>query len=379
MLHIHSRYLRKLERDGLVNRRLEFLPVDKALAERRQAGLGPDRARSSPCCWPTPSWWPTPRCSAPTCPTTPTWRRGWCRYFPSPLRERFRAYMDPHPLRREIITTAVVNELVNRSGTTFMFRIGEETGASAPDIVRAYLVAREVFDMPSFWRAVEALDNQVDTATQIAMLLEARKLAERGARWLLHNRRPPFDMAADRRLLRQGRDGAARRACPSCWPAPTWRPSRSGATASPSAACPTELAEQVAMMVPAYSTFDLVEIARRRAGRSRRWPRSTSTWPTACSCPACASGSSRCRATTGGTSMARSALRDDLYAAHAALTRDVLVTSEPGLSPEERLARLGGEERAAVHRATQTLSRSGRATASTSRRCRWRWARSARW
>src|SRR5690606_34319602 len=55
-------------------------------------------------------------------------------------------------------------------------------------------------------------------------------------------------------------------------------------------------------------------------------------------------------------SMARSALRDDLYTAHAALTRDVLVTSEPGVAPEERMARWSEKNKSAVQRAQQTLS-----------------------
>ena len=54
-------------------------------------------------------------------------------------------------------------------------------------------------------------------------------------------------------------------------------------------------------------------------------------------------------------SMARSALRDDLYAAHAALARDVLVTSEPGVGPEQRLANWAEKNNAAVGRAAQTL------------------------
>jgi glutamate dehydrogenase len=54
--------------------------------------------------------------------------------------------------------------------------------------------------------------------------------------------------------------------------------------------------------------------------------------------------------------MARSALRDDLYAAHASLTRDVLAHSKPGLSPEERLASWTEANSAAVARARQTLS-----------------------
>ena len=160
-------------------------------------------------------------------------------YFPTPLRERFRGYMDPHPLRREIIATSVVNSMVNDSGITFAFRMGEETGASASDITRAYLVAREVFHMESFWRSVDELDYQIDTATQISMRLEARKLTERGARWLLHNRRMPFDIrdtvdffaAGAAALCRAHAEAPGR-------PRPGGR-SRSGGTASPSRACRT--------------------------------------------------------------------------------------------------------------------------------------------
>jgi NAD-specific glutamate dehydrogenase len=55
-------------------------------------------------------------------------------------------------------------------------------------------------------------------------------------------------------------------------------------------------------------------------------------------------------------SIARAALRDDLYAAHATLTRDLLLHSEPGQSPEERLASWAEANGAALARARQTLS-----------------------
>ncbi|GAA4091451.1 NAD-glutamate dehydrogenase [Actinomadura miaoliensis] len=354
MLHVHTRYMRKLERDGRLKRRLEFLPDDKALAERRQAGhglTGPEfavllaYAKLSL----------DAELNSSDLPDDPYLESWLVDYFPTPLRERFRPYMDRHPLRREIITTAVVNDLVNNSGTTFMFRVNEETGASPSDVARAYLVSREVFDMPRFWRTVEGLTHQVDESTQIRMRLEARKLTERGARWLLHNRRPPFDIretidffadgartlgallpkvlvGLDLAAFEQRRDGFAERGVPD------------------------EVAEATAMMVPAFSTFDLVEIAhdtgrpveevaevyfdvadRLQLSRLREriiaLPRDD-RW----------------------RSMARSALRDDLYAAHAALTRDVLVTSEPGTPPEQRLAHWSGKNSIAVRRAQQTLS-----------------------
>ena len=41
MLHVHARYLRRLERDGLLNRELEFLPTDKQIG---RAAARPGRA-----------------------------------------------------------------------------------------------------------------------------------------------------------------------------------------------------------------------------------------------------------------------------------------------------------------------------------------------
>ncbi|MEV4171810.1 NAD-glutamate dehydrogenase [Nonomuraea sp. NPDC049709] len=354
MLHIHARYLRKLERDGLVNRELEFLPSDKTLAERRQARLGLTAPEFSVLLAYT-KLVADAELLGSDLPDDPYLASWLVSYFPSALRERFRTYMDEHPLRREIITTCVVNELVNSAGTTFMFRFGEETGASTPDIVRAYLVAREVFDLPSFYRAVESLDNKVSTDVQIAMLLEARKLAERGARWLLVNRRPPLDLAGSVSFFVKGVNGLVAH-IPKLLTGPDIAAYEERRDSFAARGVPMELAERVAAMVPAYSTLDLVEISsltgrpvnevaevyfdladRLQLARLRErviaLPRDN-RW----------------------NSIARSALRDDLYAAHASLTRDVLAHSKPGLPPEERLARWSETNSAAVSRARQTLS-----------------------
>ena len=353
MLHVHSRYLRKLERDGKLKRRLEFLPDDKALAERRAAGLGltgPEFATMLAYTKMTLE----EEILGSDLPDDPDLASRLVEYFPTPLRERFCDYMDRHPLRREIIATSVVNSMVNDSGITFEFRMNEETGASAADITRAYLVAREVFHMERFWRSVDELDYQIDTATQIKMRLEARKLTERGARWLLHNRRMPFDIrdtvddfaagasalsvhmpkllvGRDLEAFEERRDRFAERGVPD------------------------QLAEQVAMMVPAFSTFDLVEIGR---GTGRPVEEVAEVYFDLAERLQISRLRERIialRRDDRWNSMARSALRDDLYAAHAALARDVLVTSEPGVSPERRLATWSEKNGAAGGRAAQTL------------------------
>ena len=137
MLHVHSRYIRKLERDGRISRRLEVLPGDKEIAERRSAGLGLTTPEFCRAAGPGQDRRPSRRCWPPALPDDPYLRSVLTGYFPAPLREKFAGQMDAHPLRREIITTAVVNDMVDRSGTTFLFRMNEETGASVPDLTAA--------------------------------------------------------------------------------------------------------------------------------------------------------------------------------------------------------------------------------------------------
>src|SRR4029453_18094724 len=118
------------------------------------------------------------------------------RYFPTRLRERFGAHLHRHPLRREIIVLRVVNDLVNRAGTTFAFRLGDETGAGAADGTRAYTAARDIFALGALWTEIEALDGRVSADVQLGMLLRSRVLLERATRWLLRNRRRPLELAA---------------------------------------------------------------------------------------------------------------------------------------------------------------------------------------
>ncbi len=195
MLHVHTRYIRKLERDGRIRRRLDVLPGDREIAERRSAGTGLVIPEFSVLLAQTKIA-AAQEVLASALPDDRYLRHVLVDYFPTPLREKYASRMGEHRLHREIITTAVVNDMVDRSGITFAFRLNEETGASVPEITAAWLVARAVFDMPGFWAQVEALDGKVGTGVQILAMLEGRKLTERAARWLLNFRRPPFDVQA---------------------------------------------------------------------------------------------------------------------------------------------------------------------------------------
>jgi glutamate dehydrogenase len=64
----------------------------------------------------------------------------------------------------------------------------EETGATAPEVVRCYILAREVFGIPALWQQIEALDGKVPAAAQNEMLIEVGRLLLRATLWYLRRR-----------------------------------------------------------------------------------------------------------------------------------------------------------------------------------------------
>jgi glutamate dehydrogenase len=353
MLHVHARYLRQLERDKRLLPGQDAVPGNKEIAERRSAGKGLTNPELALLLAHTKIA-AAEEVLASGLTDDPYLHQELTSYFPAPLRATQAGRMGTHPLRHEIITTSVVNEMVDTSGTTFTFRLNEETGASVPDITRTWLVAREVFGMREFWRQVTALDGTVDIGTRIALLLEGRKLIERACRWLLYNRRPPVDITGAVDHFTSG-VLAVRSGLPKLLTgrdAETFEQRRDSFAGR---GVPPELAETVAGMVPTYSAFDIVE----SAGVTSRGVEETAE--------VYFDLADRLQITRlrdriialprddRWSSMARAALRDDLYAAHAALTRDVLSIGGLG-SPEERLAAWTEHNAATVGRATRTLS-----------------------
>ena len=127
MVDVHARYLRSLEVEGLLNRALEFLPSEKQLSERASAGLGLTTPEFAVLLAYTKET-NTDVVLRSDLPDDPYVQRELVRYFPSVLGERFAGAMGGHRLRREIVATGLTNEMVNRAGTSFDFRMTDETG-----------------------------------------------------------------------------------------------------------------------------------------------------------------------------------------------------------------------------------------------------------
>ncbi len=336
LLPVHRRLISELERTGRLDRALEAMPSDDELSARAGNGAGltsPEfavllayvkialEAELASSTLPDEAW------------THPV----LVDYFPTPLRERYVELMTGHRLRREIVTTQLVNEVVNRGGTSFVHRAVEETGAAAADVIRAFAVVRDVFGLADFWAEVQALDNRVPTSAQTVLYLAVRRLLDRAVRWLVSNRRPPLDVPAEIARLRPGVTALLPRLDDLLRgeEAAALRAERDRLT---ELGVPEELALRSARYTYGFGLLDVVSGAQSAGqdpvtvaavyyvlsdrfqvdgvlNRISALPRDD-RWQT----------------------LARMALRYDLYAALAALTQEVLTASPDGGDPQDRVA-----------------------------------------
>ncbi|MFB3100801.1 MAG: NAD-glutamate dehydrogenase domain-containing protein, partial [Gammaproteobacteria bacterium] len=109
------------------------------------------------------------------------------RYFPAQLQKKYSGMIDGHPLRREIVATVLVNSMVNRAGITFAHRLSDETGASLAVICKAFLVARDVFDIHGLWEEIDKLDHKVPVKCQAELIFETQHLLRHASRWFIKN------------------------------------------------------------------------------------------------------------------------------------------------------------------------------------------------
>jgi glutamate dehydrogenase len=109
--------------------------------------------------------------------------------FPQRLTKLYSKQLAQHRLRREIITTQVSNDLVNEMGPVYIYRMYNETGAAYSDIVRAYVAAREIFNLNEIMLSIQALDSKIKAEVQLRMMVSLTKMVRRASRWLIRRYR----------------------------------------------------------------------------------------------------------------------------------------------------------------------------------------------
>jgi len=255
----HARFIQMLEKSGVLNRKLEFLPTDETLKEYAASKRGLTAPEISVLLAYSKIHLYDILLDSDA-PDDDFLRDVVEQYFPEILVKRYRTTIASHRLRREIVATYVTNKMVNQAGPLFAFQISEITGASYADIARAFMCSREIFSIDQIWSQIEALDNKVDAKIQMQMLNDAAGLLERSTLWLLRNRRMPIDIRQTIDYFKPGIE-ELRTCIPRCFAKPNKILHKKRKDQLTKARVSAEIAEQVAGFVALSSSMDLVEVA----------------------------------------------------------------------------------------------------------------------
>jgi glutamate dehydrogenase len=183
-LPMHVRTIHLLEREGLLNRAVEFLPDSRQIAERQRAGKGLTRPELA-VLLAYAKIWLSQKLLDSTLPDDPSLRGELVNYFPVPLQKKFLGDIEKHQLGREIIATVLTNNLVNRAGIPVMLTMTERTGKDIVSATRAYTVAVSIFGIEKLFTQIEELDNKVPAQVQTLMMLTIRRALSEAMYWLL--------------------------------------------------------------------------------------------------------------------------------------------------------------------------------------------------
>ena len=260
LLDAQAAFMRALEKAGRLNRAVEFLPSEDEIAERRAAREGltaPERAvllaYSKMVLFDD--------LVKGTLIDDAYVARALVEYFPAELAKRYAAVMPRHPLKREIVATMVANAMINRTGSVFVHRMQEETGASVDEVTRAFVLVRDIYGFGPLWAAIDALDNQVPSAVQAEMLIETGRLLLRATLWFLRRRRERLPIAEVLRIFQPGLE-SFRRQLPAILSAADRETFEATAARLEAKGAPAGLARDMAGLDALYAVLDATEVAR---------------------------------------------------------------------------------------------------------------------
>jgi glutamate dehydrogenase len=111
-----------------------------------------------------------------------------------------------HRLRREIVTTELVNDLVNLMGSSFLHRVSRDSGRAIPDVVRAWLVASRISGAAEIRADLAAAEGRFAQGEIYRWLNGLARVLESTTHWLLANVPSADDTAA---LIEEARTGLA--------------------------------------------------------------------------------------------------------------------------------------------------------------------------
>lgn len=190
-----AQLMQDLEKQNFLSREVEFLPTDKDIAELKASNLGLTRpelavllAYSKLAC--------ARDLKGSTRLDDAYFTRDLTRYFPRAMHKPYAADIAAHPLKREIIATVLINEIINRLGIVSVHQAMHDTGEDTQTIIDAYVFVRDVFGIDTLFGSIESLDGIITPALQLELFSTVRDFVSTQIRWVARHLPKPLPFAA---------------------------------------------------------------------------------------------------------------------------------------------------------------------------------------
>ncbi len=347
---VHADQIRHLAERGL-NRELEVLPSEKEIQRRTDAGIGltsPELATLMA----HVKLGLKEELLATELPDQEVFASRLPVYFPKPLRERFTPEIRSHQLRREIVTTMLINDMVDTAGITYAFRIAEDVGVRPIDAVRTYAATDAIFGIGHMWHRIRSADLPVALSDRLT--LDTCRLTDRAGRWLLNYRPQPLAVGAEINRFAAKVKALTPRM-------PEWLRGDDKAIVEQEAAeftaqgAPHDLAYRVAVGLYRYSLLDIIDVADITEIDTAEVADTYFALMDRLGTDGLLTAVSQLPRNDRWHALARLAIRDDIYASLRSLCFDVLAAGEPDESGEEKIAEWEHTSASGVERASRTL------------------------
>ncbi|MAA74440.1 MAG: NAD-glutamate dehydrogenase [Salinisphaeraceae bacterium] len=330
----HINFIRGLERQGMLDRGLEFLPDEEGVEQRLRDGHGLSRPELAVLIsYGKLSLYGFVIDSA--LPDEAPLETVLFEGFPEQMCERYPEDIRAHRLRREIIATLATNRFVDRMGPALAHRLASERGVDMASVVKAFLLANAVCEGEQTCNAIEALDNEIDSDAQYQLLKQVSGLIKHLIGTLLHQadfaQRPMSDWLAQHQsaaheLLHNLPD----------WISPEYRQAWEGQVQTlTGGGVPDALARRLASVSLLGGLLDVVELAEDHGVELEWAARLYFQVGEEVRSPWLLRQIQAMQAQGRWQALARASLRDDCYRSHRQLTAAALASA--GDSPQARL------------------------------------------
>lgn len=267
-LESFTQLMKDLERDGLLDREVEFLPDSTELSRRSVLKQNLTRPELS-VLLSYSKMLVDKELKETEISKDPYFDRFLQNYFPVSMHKKFAKEIANHPLKNEIISTVVTNKLVNQLGGPLINELRSETGGLVCDIARAHMVVCEIFELDCLWEAVSDLPVSVHVDIKMEMLSDMIKMMRRGISWFIRNEKHPIDILSSIKSY-QEQTLQVRKMSSSLLVGEAMTKFQNKKNKFIEAGISEDIADQVAQLDILVSTFDILYIAKLTKSKGDR-------------------------------------------------------------------------------------------------------------